>query len=319
MKTSIVMTVYNGEKYLKKQIESFLRQTVCPNEIIISDDCSSDNTMNILESYRNHNNINFKIYKNEQNLGFTKNFENAISKSTGDIIFLSDQDDVWYDNKIETIINTYKKNPEINLIIHDADLVNESLEKTNLSAISQILSGFSDTDVFITGALTSFNKALMRYFMPFPKNLVGHDGYIHYVARNLKTRLVIHDKLQMIRRHSNNTSDWVASSLLKINKIDVFKKQFLSKRISNYNDRLEQVEHVIKIINNIEKENHLFSKEHLLLSINNLKKEGLALKKRNLFENKNFFEKKLIAFELLFKNQYKYFNGLRSFLRDLIR
>ena len=75
-------------------------------------------------------------------------------------------------------------------------------------------------------------------------------------------------------------------------------QSFITKEPSSYNYRL------------------IFSEKS---EINNLKKEGLALKKRNLFENKNFFEKKLIAFELLFKNQYKYFNGLRSFLRDLIR
>ena len=146
-------------------------------------------------------------------MGFTKNFENAISKSNGDIIFLSDQDDVWYDKKIETLVNKFKENPKTLLIIHDADLVNEKLEKSNLSAISQIDSGFSNTDVFITGALTVFKKPLIKYFIPFPKNLLGHDGYMHFVARNLGVRMVIKNKLQMIRRHGSNTSDWVASSL----------------------------------------------------------------------------------------------------------
>ena len=313
------MTVYNGEKYINEQIDSFINQTLLPHEIIISDDCSTDKTLEILENYKNEKKIKFRIFKNEKNLGFTKNFEKAILKSTGDIIFLADQDDIWYKNKVQTIIDKFNENPNIFLIIHDADLVNEKLEKSNLSLSSQIKSGFKNTDIFITGALTSFNKKLMKYFLPFPKNLIGHDGFIHFVAKNLGTRLVINNKLQIIRRHSNNTSDWVASSLKKINRLDVIKKQFFSKRENNYNDRLEQVEHVIKIINEVKKENYFFSDDILVKSLKNLTKEKFALEKRNEFQNKNFFSKKLIAFELLFKNQYKYFNGIWSFLRDLTR
>ena len=142
---------------------------------------------------------------------------------------------------------------------------------------------------------------------------------MHFVARNLGVRMVIKNKLQMIRRHSTNTSDWVASSLKKINKFDVIKKQFFSKREKNYNDRLDQVDHVIKIITKIENENNFFSNDLLEKSLKNLNLEKKALQKRNEFQNKNFIEKKLIAFELLFKNQYKYFNGIWSFLRDIIR
>ena len=163
------MTVYNGEKYINEQIDSFINQTLLPHEIIISDDCSTDKTLEILENYKNEKKIKFRIFKNEKNLGFTKNFEKAILKSTGDIIFLADQDDIWYKNKVQTIIDKFNENPNIFLIIHDADLVNEKLEKSNLSLSSQIKSGFKNTDIFITGALTSFNKKLMKYFLPFLK------------------------------------------------------------------------------------------------------------------------------------------------------
>ena len=127
MKISIVMTVYNGEKYLNEQIDSFLNQTLLPDEIIIADDCSSDKTLEIIEKYKKNYPEKIKIFKNKYNLGFTKNFEKAISKSSGDLIFLSDQDDVWYRNKIQTVVKKFNTNPNIDLIIHDADLVNESI------------------------------------------------------------------------------------------------------------------------------------------------------------------------------------------------
>lgn len=319
MKISIVMTVYNGEKYLKEQIDSFLNQTVLPDEIIVADDCSSDKTIKILKEYKKNNFVKIKLFKNKYNLGFTKNFEKAISKSTGDIIFLSDQDDVWYNNKIEIIVKKFKNNPKVNLIIHDADLVDKNLKKNNISAICQAISGFNTTDVFITGALTSFNKELKKYLLPFPKNIISHDGFIHFVSQNLGTRMVINNKLQMIRRHSNNNSNWVASSLNEINKFDVLKNQFFSKRAENYNDRLEQVKRMIDIIKKINSVKNIFSKKKLLTSLHDLQNQEIALKKRNLFENSNFFKKKLIAFELLVKNHYKYFNGLKSFIRDLLR
>lgn len=319
MKISIVVTTYNGDKYIEEQIDSFLSQTLSPDEIIITDDCSSDKTMQIIEKYKKNYSDKIKIFQNQYNLGFTKNFQEGIKKSSGDIIFLSDQDDVWYKNKIETIIKKFNNNPDINLIIHDADLVDENLKKTNLSAISQVKLGFGNTDILITGALTSFKRNLIKYFLPFPKKLVGHDGFIHFVSKNLGSRMVINDKLQVIRRHTNNTSDWVASSLKKINKFDVFKQQFLSKRAKNYDDKLEQVNHMINIIDKLKSEKHNFSKETLLLSLNKLKSQRVAIRKRNLLEKKNFFERKFIAFELLIKNQYKYFNGYKSFIRDILR
>ena len=313
------MTVYNGQKHLAEQIDSFLNQSYLPHEIIISDDCSTDNTLQLLEKYKNNKKIKIKIYKNTKNIGFTKNFEKAISKSRGDILFLSDQDDIWYYNKIETIIKKFNTNPEIGLIIHDANLVNANLKKTSLTALSQVNSGFSNTDVFITGALTAFKRDLLKFFLPFPKKLLGHDGYMHFIAKNLGARMVISNKLQIIRRHESNTSNWVASSLIKINKFDVFKNQLFSKRTKNYNDRLVQVNKAIYLINTLQNKKHNFSNELIANSLINLKNEKKALKKRNLLERQNFFKKKITIFELLFNNQYIYFNGIKSFFRDLLR
>ena len=319
IKISIVMTVYNGQKHLAEQLDSFLNQSYLPHEIIISDDCSTDNTLQLLEKYKNNIKINIKIYKNTKNIGFTKNFEKAISKSSGDIVFLSDQDDIWYHNKIETIIKKFNTNQKINLIIHDAHLVNTNLKKTGLTALSQVNSGFSNDDVFITGALTAFKRDILKFFLPFPKKLLGHDGYMHFIARSLGTRMVINNKLQIIRRHENNTSNWVASSLKKINKFDVFKNQFFSKRSKDYNDRLVQVNKAIHLINVLRNKKHYFSNDLLANSLINLKNEKKALKKRNLLQGQNFFKKKIIIFDLLFNNQYTYFNGMRSFVRDLLR
>lgn len=99
MKTSVALCTYNGEKYIKEQLDSILNQTKKVDEIIVCDDCSSDKTVEILNHYSSTNPGLFKIYINEQNLRSVKNFEKAITLCTGDIIFLSDQDDFWVNEK----------------------------------------------------------------------------------------------------------------------------------------------------------------------------------------------------------------------------
>lgn len=101
MKTvSVVMATYNGGKYLKEQLDSIINQTYPIYEIIIQDDCSTDGTKAILEDYAcKHENI--KLFFNKQNLGFNENFKSAVKHATGDYVAIADQDDVWFNNKIE--------------------------------------------------------------------------------------------------------------------------------------------------------------------------------------------------------------------------
>ena len=100
MRISLAMTTYNGEDYLEEQLESFLRQTRIPNELIVCDDGSRDSTLNILEAFQLKAPFPVMINRNVENLGYTKNFENALSKCSGELIFLSDQDDIWEANKV---------------------------------------------------------------------------------------------------------------------------------------------------------------------------------------------------------------------------
>ena len=129
MKISVVITTYNGSKYLYDQINSILNQTHLPNEIIVSDDNSEDNTLDIINSFKSNSLI--KINQNFKRLGFVKNFEKAISLTSGDLIFLSDQDDFWESHKIEFILNKFKNDKSIFLTINNATLTDSKLKKTN--------------------------------------------------------------------------------------------------------------------------------------------------------------------------------------------
>ena len=322
MKISIAMTTYNGGEYLEQQLISFANQQKLPDELIICDDRSSDDTIRILEQFSKHAPFDVKIFINDHNLGFVKNFEKALSQCNGDIIFLSDQDDSWFPNKISSILKHFNSNSQSSLIIHDAKIVDENLKYHGSNTLSQVLRGYGSTDVYITGALTAIRKDLLDYALPFPENIESHDGWIHNVAKILNKREIVKTSLGFIRRHSSNTSGWVASSIKKINFFDVMMSQINSVKISpyqTYDDRIlintSLMEVIKKYRTNFKNEdtNFLDKKEDYL------KKEYKALIRRNNLQSYSFFLRKLRVFQLLLRGDYVYFNNLKSFIRDMIR
>src|ERR1700674_5995011 len=106
------MAVYNGERFIQEQLESYVRQTRVPDELVISDNCSTDNTVGLVHKFAAHAKFPVRLFINDCNLGVTKNFERAISECTGDIIFLSDCDDVWYPEKVSTMETLLQQRPE---------------------------------------------------------------------------------------------------------------------------------------------------------------------------------------------------------------
>jgi glycosyltransferase involved in cell wall biosynthesis len=108
-KVSVVISTYNGSAFILDQLYSILKQTYKISEIIIVDDASTDDTWLILQSFVLEHKI-IKLYQNEQNLGYNKSFEKALQLASGDVIAISDQDDIWHENKIETLLNNWKDN-----------------------------------------------------------------------------------------------------------------------------------------------------------------------------------------------------------------
>ena len=123
-KIDVLMATYNGEKYLKKQIDSILNQTYQNIQLIISDDCSTDRTREILKQYEKDDRI--KIFYQEKNLGYVRNFEFLLEKVENDLYMLSDQDDVWKKEKIEKTVEKLK-NEGLDLVFGDLEVVDENL------------------------------------------------------------------------------------------------------------------------------------------------------------------------------------------------
>lgn len=204
---SVVMATYNGEKYIEKQLESILKQLDSNDEVIISDDCSTDNTIKIIEKF---NDSRIRIVKHENNHGYTQNFENGLKYATGEYIFLSDQDDEWMDNKVEEVLEKLKK---YDFVVTDCITVNENDVVLDASRFDffNIKPGFFRIMLKnrYIGCCMAFNRDVLNAILPFPEryDLVEHDTWIATVAERFFKVKLINQPLLKYKRHGNNTSD----------------------------------------------------------------------------------------------------------------
>lgn len=201
---SVAMATYNGEKYLIQQLDSVFEQTVLPNEIIIVDDCSTDNSWNLLQEYASSH-TGIKLSRNPQNLGACQTFAQAISLCGSEYIVLADQDDVWLPNKLELLL----KNIGDNMLIHsDAYLVDESLQIMTDTFKKGVMSQRNFTDYLfannVTGCTCLFRRELVDNFWPIPAGFYIHDHYLALCASYSGTIKYLPQPLIYYRQHAQN-------------------------------------------------------------------------------------------------------------------
>ncbi len=205
MRISVCMASYNGSSFIQEQITSILNQTEKVDEICIVDDCSKDDTVDIVKGF-NAKEINLSC--NDVNLGYVKTFEKSIESSTGDIIFLCDQDDIWSTNKVEVMLRAFNKNPDISMVCHDVNVVdqdNKPLSGVNISISPGIHRYFSlFQELFkprIFGCVCAFRGQLKNTYLPFNRYVYTHDHWLTINSMLNGGCLVINDKLINYRLH----------------------------------------------------------------------------------------------------------------------
>ena len=221
MNISIAICTYNGARFVEEQILSILKQDLPVSEIVVCDDGSKDDTMTIVKniSYQ-YPEIKWNIQQNSSNIGVVKNFEKAIRLCTGDIIFLSDQDDIWYHNKTKVMVDYFVSHDDTNILFTDADLVNENgqpfCKYTLFDAIylKPYMSLWDNGLIFeilnvwnvVTGATLAFRKCIVDEFLPFidgDRKLL-HDNQIALAGCKTNSIALIKDRLIGYRQHCNN-------------------------------------------------------------------------------------------------------------------
>jgi glycosyltransferase involved in cell wall biosynthesis len=210
------MCTYNGAEFLPAQWESILAQSRKPDEIVVCDDGSSDQTPSLLEQLAAESSVPVTIHFNQTNLGSVKNFEQAIRLCTGEVIALSDQDDVWRDDKLQSIEDTLEKNPAAGLVFSDAEIVDENLEplgrrmwtEVNFEPYKQKLVARGRTlEVLITGwtvtgATMAFRSEFVNLSLPIPDGIAMiHDGWIALTIAAVAGVVAIDKPLIKYRQH----------------------------------------------------------------------------------------------------------------------
>lgn len=207
MKVSIALATYNGEKFIKQQLESIAAQTTLPNELIICDDASVDRTIDIIDEFSRFSSINIRIFKNKKNIGFVKNFENAILHCSGDYIAIADQDDIWEPEKIKTLVeriqDAFLIHSDALLINSVGDVISESYTRYSRKKIDYEFVDYLFSNN-VTGCTSLFKKELIPYIIPIPQGFLLHDWWFALQAV-CNGKIVYLDKpLTRYRQHDNN-------------------------------------------------------------------------------------------------------------------
>ncbi|MEL7588556.1 MAG: glycosyltransferase family 2 protein [Prolixibacteraceae bacterium] len=198
------MATYNGEKYLKRQLESILDQLGEGDEVVISDDSSFDDTISIIEWFDDprirllkHNHFHSPIF----------NLENAVRHAKGDYIFLSDQDDIWHSRKIAVMTHYLKDHTTVVsdcvLIDEDDNLIAPSFYQLNGSRPGLTYNLLNNSYL---GCCMAFNRKILHAAIPFPRSIAMHDIWIGLLTELIGKPVFIPDKLISYRRHAANFS-----------------------------------------------------------------------------------------------------------------
>lgn len=300
MKTSVALCTFNGEKYLRKQLDSILEQTVAVDEIVVCDDLSTDATLSILNQYKETFPNIFKIHANEKNLRSVKNFEKAISLCENEIVFLCDQDDMWVPEKVEVILNQFKISPELQVIATNAFIINDDEDMLNVSTIYDIPSKTTKEmkeilffhQNFCTGATIAMRKEFADDLMPFPpENLFHHDEWIALKASLKNQLLFLNDRLIKYRIHQNQLVGGVIFSeqdlQKRLDKIELPAEEMNSKIIFSFLKKVKRKMLDIEKFRTIEHQQFF----DLMLQELKAKKEEISLIGHRKFKLLTFFYK----------------------------
>ena len=321
LKLSIAMTTYNGSKFILEQLQSIASQSLLPDEIIICDDCSKDNTTEIIERFKENSHLNIKLIKNPNNLGVIKNFEKAITETTGDIIFLSDQDDYWFPQKLRVYTDAFENNKDVDFIFSDVQIADKYLNVKSGSLFSyeqksnperfvddnhtNIMS-FISMKLSASGATIAFRSKLRSFILPIPEiNHLLHDGWIEKIALSTSKCMMLAAPYSKYRQHGNNFDGYKSGIIYKFKDL-----------INLYNFRQHEYDYLSAI-----KERLIsidFDNKSKIIEII-IRKQDYLSKQIIHYNQKRYLRILLTIFEYQISGVYaKYYRGTRTFTKDIL-
>ena len=249
----VVMATYNGEKYVAKQLESIVEQSLKPNIIVVSDGGSTDNTVKICRDYLSNTDIDYTILESTSHLSVTKNFERAYTFcKSAKYIFFADQDDIWLPNKISDLVQVMEDNGAM-LGFSNASIVDEDMNYLGKDLWSSI--GFKPKDViniyqpndtemflrlikgnYVTGMCMCVHKSAHKYIVPMSYNTL-HDYWIALICANVGVTVAYNKALVKYRQHRDNV---------------VGTKRSIKKALANAYDYKSRLDRRVRLVDDLE-------------------------------------------------------------------
>ncbi|MDC0362374.1 glycosyltransferase [Halioglobus sp.] len=322
MKLSIVLATYNGAKYLADQLQSYLDQDRMPDELVVSDDCSTDETCSLIDTFAEVAPFDVHVVRQAEQVGYVRNFDRALHMATGDLIFLSDQDDFWLPEKISEISTLMEKNPEFLVVLNDAAITRNDLSPTGLTKLGQLRSTGSPDSAFVMGCCCAMRREFLDLSLPIPEGAKGHDNWLVNFSNGLNTTAIVEKVLQLYRRHELNESSVIANSLRRVNRMDRLKRQ-ITRAFSREADNLAESE-----ISHIEQLQSLCRRAlgncggkydaKIIQYAARLEREVEMLYLRRELRRTALYIRVFKAPSIWMSGGYREANGLKSMFRDLI-
>lgn len=250
---SIALATYNGEKYIQCQLDSIFSQTYTDFEVVICDDVSTDKTVDLIKEYIAKG-AQIRLYSNERNIGFKKNFEHILTLCTGDYIAFCDQDDIWEPNHLEVLCNNIGNNDCIgaNSLIIDENGVPQGktlLEYWPIHVMPKDAEQLFQHELYsnvVQGAASLIRASLVKQALPIPDSIKYHDYWFALIAGLNGKCKYIKDVVLKYRRHSSNASGYQKFSIINAIK-DLY--HFSKDRKGFYNDSINLLQNLLSQAN----------------------------------------------------------------------
>ncbi len=326
MRISIAMATYNGSAYIQEQLDSFVRQTRQPDELVVCDDCSTDETMDILQDFREQAPFPVRLYRNASNLGFIKNFEKALSLCSGDILLLSDQDDVWFENRLEIVEHAFSLHPEKMVVLNDIAITTKNLQPTGRTKLGNIRDLGRDETYFMTGCCTAFRRAWLDIALPIPEVIkyhrLSHDLWINTLAEFLGLRVIIEQPLQFYRRHDSNASGCISNSTGRVSRLKLLMIYSLKAPPGNCGNWMAHITYTRLYLHRLEERRTqlqaLHASERLEQAIAHLRERLPALEQRRVIAQHPRWRRLPPLLRFWLSGGYRHFAGWKSALKDMV-
>lgn len=272
MKTSVIIATYNGSKFIEEQLDSILAQSVQPDEVVITDDGSRDNTKEIVQRYIDEHGLNgaWHFYANEKNKGYAKNFLDGAMLTTGDIVFFCDQDDIWTPNRIKKMSEVMAENSKINLLCsnlepfyYEEDTCKWSEKDLEVMKTDNSLEKCELTPAYFhlqrSGCTMCIRKTFLEEIMPYWTANWPHDDFVWKMAVVSSSCAILHFISMKRRMHSNNaTVIRVRTRQWRINQLHEYQMQYV--HLNKYAQKCSALNKYLDIINkNIKSLKHRIS------------------------------------------------------------